>query len=311
MKVEATDGALIIEGERKRDHKVDEEGYHRYERSFGKFHRSIPLPDGGNQEEARADLNDGVLKISVPAAGSRWRGRTRHLGGATEMKQGVRQMHEMNGKDRQLRDAVMAQLEWDPQVTSNDISVAAADHVITLTGFVHNYNEKYAAENAAKSVYGVQAVANDIEVKLKAERTDPEIARDVAHAVELDVRIPEDGIKAAVQNGFVTLDGTVEWNFQRTSVEACARQVSGVRGVMNHIVVKPQTASSTDVLHKIEGALRRTAAVDARRITVATKDSQVHLYGSVRSWAERDEAEHAAWAAPGVNDVIDHISVVP
>lgn len=220
-------------------------------------------------------------------------------------------MHAMNETDRQLRDAVTRQLEWDPQVTSNDISVAAEDHVITLTGFVHNYNEKYTAEIAAKSVYGVQAVANDIEVKLKAARTDPEIARDVAHAVKLDVTVPDDGIKAAVQNGFVTLEGAVEWNFQRESVGACARDVPGVRGVMNHIAVKPKTVSSTDVLHKIEAALRRSAAVDARRITVSTKDSEVHLYGSVRSWAERDAAEHAAWAAPGVSEVIDHISVVP
>lgn len=220
-------------------------------------------------------------------------------------------MQAMNEKDRQLCEAVTRQLEWDPQVTSNDISVAAADHVVTLTGFVHNYNEKYAAENAAKSVYGVQVVANDIEVKLKASRTDPEIARDVADAIKLDVTVPDDGIKAAVQNGFVTLEGTVEWNFQRTNVEAGARKVPGVRGVMNRIVVKPRTVSSTDVLHRIEDALRRTAAVDARRITVSTKDSQVHLYGSVRSWAERCEAEHAAWAAPGVSEVIDHISVVP
>jgi len=228
-----------------------------------------------------------------------------------DRKTGRVAMHAMNERDRELRDAVTRQLEWDPQVTSDDISIAAADHVITLTGFVHNYNEKYAAEDAAKSVYGVQAVANDIEVKLKAARTDPEIARDVAHAIKLDVTVPDDGIKAAVQNGFVTLEGTVEWNFQRTSAETCSRNVPGVRGVMNHILFKPQKVSSTDVLHKIEAALHRSAAVDARRITVSTKDREVHLYGSVRSWAERDEAEHAAWAAPGVSEVIDHISVVP
>ncbi|MGA2714890.1 MAG: BON domain-containing protein [Bryobacteraceae bacterium] len=220
-------------------------------------------------------------------------------------------MQAMNEKDRQLREAVARQLEWDPQVTSNDISVAATDHVITLTGFVHNYNEKYAAENAAKSVYGVKAVANDIEVKLKAARTDPEIARDVAHAIKLDVTVPDDGIKAAVQEGFVTLEGAVEWNFQRISVETCARNVPGVRGVMNRIVVKPKAVSSVDVLHKIEDALRRSAEVDARRITVSTTNGTVHLHGSVRSWAERDEAEKAAWAAPGVSEVIDYISVVP
>jgi osmotically-inducible protein OsmY len=217
----------------------------------------------------------------------------------------------MNEKDRQLREAVTRQLIWDPRVTSNDISVAAAEHVITLTGFVHSYAEKYAAEEAATSVYGVQAVADDIEVRSKTARTDPEIARDVAHAVKLDVTVPYDGIKATVQQGFVALEGAVEWNFQRMSVEACARNVPGVRGVMNHIVLKPKAASTTDVSHKIEDALRRSAEVDAHRITVTATDGAVHLYGHVRSWAERHQAEQAAWAAPGVSEVIDHISVVP
>jgi len=220
-------------------------------------------------------------------------------------------MQAMKETDRQLRDAVIKQLEWDPQVTSKDIGVTAADNVVTLTGFAHHYSEKYAAEKAAKSVYGVRAVANDIEVKLGAARSDPEIARDVAQATRLDVTLPENGVKTAVQDGFVTLEGAVEWNFQRARIESCARNVPGVRGVMNHIVIKPKPVSTVEVLHKIEDALRRNAEVDARRITVSAKDGQVHLYGSVRSWMERDEAEHAAWAAPGVSDVVDHISVIP
>jgi len=220
-------------------------------------------------------------------------------------------MQEMKESDRQLREAVLKQLEWDPQVTSKDISVAAVDNVITLTGFAHHYSEKYAAEKAAKSVYGVRAVANDIEVKLGTARSDPEIARDLAQATKLDVALPPNGIKATVQDGFVTLEGAVEWNFQRAKIEASTRNVPGVRGVMNHIVIKPQAVSTVEVLHKIEDALRRNAEVDARRITVSTKEGQVHLYGSVRSWAERDEAEHAAWSAPGVSDVVDHIAVIP
>lgn len=220
-------------------------------------------------------------------------------------------MQAMKESDRQLREAVLKQLEWDPQVTSKDIGVTVADYVVTLTGFAHHYSEKYAAEKAAKSVYGVRAVANDIEVKLGAMRSDPEIARDLAQATKIDVMLPNNGIKTTVQDGFVTLEGTVEWNFQRTRVEAAARNVPGVRGVMNHIVIKAKPVSTVEVLHKIEDALRRSAEVDARRITVSAKDGQVHLYGSVRSWIEREEAEHAAWSAPGVSDVVDHISVMP
>lgn len=189
--------------------------------------------------------------------------------------------------------------------------MTATDNAITLTGFVHNYSEKYAAEKAAKAVYGVQAVAHDIEVKLKADRTDPEIARDVAQALKLDGIIPHDGIKATVQNGFVILEGAVEWNYQRTSAGNCARNVRGVRGMANNIVMNPKLASPMDVLHRIEKALERNAEIDARRITVSAVDGRVQLHGSVRSWAERTEAEHAAWAAPGVTDVIDHLSVVP
>jgi len=220
-------------------------------------------------------------------------------------------MQAMKESDRQLRDAVLKQLEWDPQVTSKDISAVVGDNVVTLTGFAHHYSEKYAAEKAAKAVYGVRAVANDIEVKLGTARSDPEIARDVAQATELDVTLPNNGIKTTVQDGFVTLEGVVEWNFQRTRTESAARNVPGVRGVMNHIVIKSKPVSTVEVLHKIEDALRRNAEVDARRITVSAKDGQVHLYGSVRSWIEREEAEHAAWAAPGVSDVVDHISVMP
>jgi len=213
--------------------------------------------------------------------------------------------------DRQLRDAVIRQLEWDPQITSKDIGVAASDSVVTLTGFAHTYAEKYAAEQAAKSVYGVRVVANEIVVQPGMERTDPEIARDVAQAVRLDVTVPGDGIRATVQDGFVTLEGKVEWHYQRARVEAVARNIPGVRGVIDHVVIQPRQPSTIEVLHDIEDALRRSAEVDARRIAVSAKDGRIHLYGKVRSWVERDQAEHAAWAAPGVTEVINDISVVP
>jgi len=220
------------------------------------------------------------------------------------------QTHIHKENDKLLRDAVIRQLEWDPQVVSKDISVTVSDNVVALTGYTHSYTEKYAAEKAVKSVYGVQAIANDIEVKPATMRTDPEIARDIVNAMKLDLTVPDDRIKAGVHDGYVTLEGTVEWNFQRSGAESCARNVHGVRGVLNHITVKPKV-SATEVTHSIEEALRRSAEVDARRITVTAHDGEVELFGRVRSWFEREEAERAAWAAPGVAEVIDHIAVVP
>jgi len=211
--------------------------------------------------------------------------------------------------DKELREAVLRQLEWEPEIESQDISVNVHEGVATLTGFVHSYAEKVAAEKAAKSVYGIQAVANDIEVK-PGMRTDPEIARDVVEAMKLDLRVPDDRIKAAVRDGFVTLEGTVEWNYQREAAENRARNVSSVRGVVNKIEVKSRV-STIEVKVKIEEALRRNAELDARRITVTAQEGTVTLEGNVRSWCERQEAERAAWAAPGVSCVIDHIAIVP
>ncbi len=222
------------------------------------------------------------------------------------------QTRTMKESDKQLRDAVLRHLEWEPEVVSKDISAATEEGVVTLTGFVHTYAEKFAAERAAKSVYGVKAVANDIEVKL-GSRSDPEIARDIVHALKINVVVPDADIKVTARDGYITLEGKVEWQYQRSAAESCARNVAGVRAVVNSIQVNPKPApvSSTEVRTKIEDALRRSAEVDARRINVWVHDATVDLYGNVRSWFEREEAERAAWAAPGVSNVVDHITVVP
>jgi osmotically-inducible protein OsmY len=213
--------------------------------------------------------------------------------------------------DNSLRDDVLLELKWDPKISSaSDIAVAVKDGVVTLSGFVPSFWEKDAAEKAVKRVYGVRGMANDIEVKLFWQRTDPEIARDAVHELESHVSIPADRIKVTVKDGWVTLEGTVDWEYQKSLAQSAMKKLKGVSGVTNKIQVTPK-ASAAEVKSKIEEALRRSAELDARRITVEIEGSMVKLYGSVSSWAERDEAERAAWSAPGTTMVENHILVNP
>jgi osmotically-inducible protein OsmY len=210
--------------------------------------------------------------------------------------------------DSELRRDVEREVEWDPSIDARSIGVAAKNGVVTLTGYVSSYSDKWRAERIAKRVSGVTALANEIEVKLSTERTDPDIAESARSSLKADSRVPADRIKVIVERGWVTLEGTVDYYYQKSAAESDVRYLTGVRGVTNALVVTPKV-SPTDIRMKIEEALKRSAQLDANRISVETEGSKVVLSGTVRSWAEREEAETAAWAAPGVTQVENKIKV--
>lgn len=212
--------------------------------------------------------------------------------------------------DAAIRNSVLSELKWDPKISSPDIALAVKDGVVTLSGFVSSYWEKDAAEKAVKRVYGVRAVANDIEVKLLSKRTDPEIAREAVRELESHISIPAGRITVTVKNDWVTLEGSTDWQYQKSLAESAVKKLQGVLGVSNNIEVKPKVSPS-DVKAKIEDALKRSAELDARRITVTVEGDAVKLYGTVRSYAEKQQAEVAAWSAPGTAKVENFITVVP
>jgi osmotically-inducible protein OsmY len=214
--------------------------------------------------------------------------------------------------DSEIERDVKEDLEWDPDLDATDIALSVQQGVIALTGFVKSFSDKYEAEAAVKRVAGVAGVANDLEVRMPSvdERPDPDIARDAVAAIKGQLPISSEHIKVIVKNGWVTLEGDVEWQYQKSTAESAVRRIKGVRGVINDIMLKPQVEPA-DIQRKIQAAIKRLAEVDANRVSVEANGSEVILKGTVGSWVEREEAERAAWAAPGVTKVEDRIVVSP
>jgi len=214
--------------------------------------------------------------------------------------------------DSEIRRKVIEELDWEPSIDASAVGVAAKDGVVTLSGSIPNYWQKKEAERVAKHVAGVKAVAEDLTIKLSgtAARCDADIAQSVVSGLRFNVAVPADRIQVTVENGWVALEGEVEWQYQKSSAESAVKNLMGVKGVTNNISIKPRV-SVADVKAKIESAFARRAQLDANQIRVESSDSKVVLRGSVRSWDEKELAEHAAWAAPGVSKVENDVIVSP
>jgi osmotically-inducible protein OsmY len=210
----------------------------------------------------------------------------------------------------ELQKKVLDALDWEPSLDATRIGVAASGGVVTLTGQVPSYADRWTAERVIKLMAGVKGLANDLEVRLPgdARRTDTDLASAAVKALEWDVQVPHLKIKLRAADGWITLEGQVEWQFQREAAERAVRHLLGVKGVSNQITLTARVTPA-DLKNRIEAAFKRTAELEARRIRVETKGGTVVLDGTVHTWAERDEAERAVWAAPGVAAVEDHLAV--
>lgn len=215
----------------------------------------------------------------------------------------------MTKTDLQLKQDIETELRWDPKVNAAQVGVSVDKGVVSLLGTVDSYAEKWAAEDATKRVSGVRTVAQDLTVKILGEhkRSDSDIAAAVQNALKWDVFVPKE-VTAKVQNGAVTLEGPATWGYQRESAERAVRHLTGVVSVHNSIHIKPE-ASAAQVKEKVEAALQRQAATDAKSIHVETSGGKVTLTGTASSWQSIEDASHAAWAAPGVTNVVDQLTV--
>jgi osmotically-inducible protein OsmY len=214
--------------------------------------------------------------------------------------------------DAELQQDVMNELKWEPTLKAAEIGVAVKDGIVTLSGYVDSYVKKLVAERAAARVFGVRAVAEEIQVRLPGslKRSDEDIAGMVANVLEWNVLVPHDRVKVQVQDGLVTLSGEVDWGYQKFAAEEAVRNLMGIVWFNNQITVKP-TVKPQDIKDKILSAFQRNALLDSRRIKIETRGGKVILSGSVRSWGERAEAQWVAWAAPGVFEVENDILISP
>ncbi|RVQ69601.1 BON domain-containing protein [Croceicoccus ponticola] len=212
--------------------------------------------------------------------------------------------------DSQLQHDVLEELKWDPSVDHTDIGVSVVDGVVALNGYAKSYAEKIAAERAAKRVAGVKAIAEELKIRYPsdAKNADHEIARRILDIFSYNVLIPEENIQVKVEKGWVTLTGDVEWNYQSAEAAKAAGKVSGVLGLTNSIAIRNK-ADISDVRKRIEDAFKRQAGLDAASVTIAASGNKVTLGGKVKAWHERKLAEQAAWGAPGVTQVEDHIVI--
>ncbi|MFN9748806.1 MAG: BON domain-containing protein [Burkholderiales bacterium] len=212
--------------------------------------------------------------------------------------------------DAQLRNDVMDELDWEPAIKSTNVGVAVKDGVVTLTGHLDTYAEKYAIERVAQRVEGVKAVALELDVKLAPDhrRSDTEIATAIENALTWHVLIPSERIRVSVEKGWVTLTGELDWAYQRNDTEQAVRPLTGVVGVTNRISIKPKTSPS-NITNRIRDALARHAEHSAKHIEVTVSGNSVTLQGKVSSWAERQAAQGAAWSAPGITDVTNKIEI--
>jgi osmotically-inducible protein OsmY len=213
--------------------------------------------------------------------------------------------------DSELQRYVMDELAWEPSVDAAEIGVSVDSGIVMLSGTVRSYPEKWAAERAAERVKGVKAVTDEIVVRLPGDfhRSDSDIARAAVNALEWNASVPRDRVQVLVQNGWITLDGSVEFHYQKAEAERAVRSLLGVNGVIDRINVKP-LVSPADVKSQIVKALERAAEVDAKTIFVETRNGKVTLRGHVKSWVEREEAERAAWGAPGISVVTNTIEII-
>lgn len=212
--------------------------------------------------------------------------------------------------DSEIQKNVMAELAWEPSIDARAIGVAVKDGIVTLSGTVETYSEKITAEEATKRVMGVKAVVVNIEVHIPSvgKKTDVDIAQAVLNALKWNTSVPDKKIKVTVEDGWVTLEGEVEWEYQRTSAKNAVNTLLSVKGITNNIKVT-STVKAMDVKNKISDAFRRSATIDSDRIMISTEGNKVILKGKVRSFAEKKDAEYAAWLAPGVTKVENSIEI--